>query len=280
MAASLDLLLPLGADPYDPDEQTQVRAAVQEGLVDGLWVRDLPCTPAGDPDVGQGGDPFAHLAYLAGAGLTPQVCRIGTASVILGLRHPLVVARAVAGLQAQAGCPVVLGVGTGGKPELNDAVGVTGRTMAEFTRQWRALRQALHDPGEAPHTSFAAPPDHRPPPMHLATSDPARWEAIEGRAEGWQTFLTTPEEHVRAVEEVRAVSAGPLDVCVRADITLTQDGPRSGMPHVQERGRVTCTLGQLGTLLRTWAQLPVDHLLLSLRAPDPLATLRAVRPPA
>ncbi|TDE89216.1 LLM class flavin-dependent oxidoreductase [Occultella glacieicola] len=275
MTPSLDLLLPVGPQPFAPAEQRRVRAAVDEGLADGLWVRDLPCVPFGDQDAGQGGDPFAHLAFLAGAGLDRGLRHLGTAAIILGLRHPLVVARAVTGLQSQASCRLVLGVGTGGKPAMNDALGISGRSMRDFAGQWDQLREALLRPGDGAATTFVVPGDYRPPDMQLATSNIARWEAIEGRAEGWQTFLTTPEDYLTALDAVLTVHNGPLRVCVRADVTLTSDAPAS--PQVGERGRVTCNPQQLAGLLRPWVQLPVDHLLLSLRGADPLATLRLVR---
>lgn len=274
MTASTDLLLPVGQQPFDPGELGRVRAVVEEGLAEGLWVRDLPSVPIGDPDVGQGGDPFAHLAFLAGRGLDRGVGRLGTASIILGLRHPLVVARAVVGLQAQARCPLVLGVGTGGKPAMNDALGISGRSLRDFAALWRELREMLHRPGNGA-TAFVVPDGYHPPDMHLATTSLARWEAIGGHAEGWQTFLSTPEGYLRTLDDVLAIRQGPLRVCVRADITLT--GALSAPPYVADRRRVTCHPQQLVALLRTWSQLPVDHMLLSLRGADPLATLRLVR---
>jgi alkanesulfonate monooxygenase SsuD/methylene tetrahydromethanopterin reductase-like flavin-dependent oxidoreductase (luciferase family) len=275
--ASLDLLLPVGAHPFDPEEPTLVRRAVEEALTDGLWVRDLPCVPAGDPDLGQGGDPFADLAHLSGAGLDEGVRTLGTASVILGLRHPLVVARGVVGVMARARCRVVLGIGTGGKPAMNEALGVADRTMAEFAEQWTRLREAVRGSGDeamSRRTQLVTPDGYHPPDMHLATTDMRRWEAIEGDAEGWQTFLTVPEEYLAAWEDVMAITGGVPQVCVRADVTITSE---TGALVVGERGRVTCTVGQLVGLLRTWRQLPVDHLLLSLHGADPLATLRTVR---
>lgn len=280
MPASLDLLLPVGAHPFAPAESDLVRGAVEESLTDGLWVRDLPCVPTGDPDVGQGGDPFADLAHLCGAGLDRGVSTLGTASVILGLRHPLVVARAVVGLLARARCRVVLGVGSGGKPAMNEALGLADRTMTEFAEQWALLRAALRRSadvvpgGPGRPTELVAPDGYHPPDMHLATTDLRRWEAIGGEAEGWQTFLSTPEHYLAAREQVMAVTGRPLQVCVRADVTITSD---TGAPVVGERGRVTCTVDQLVGLLTTWRQLPVDHLLLSLGGADPLAALRTVR---
>lgn len=274
MTASLDVLLPVGPRPFDPAEPDLVRTAVAEGLVQGLWVRDLPCVPAGDPDVGQGGDPFADLALLVGSGVDRGVATLGTASLILGLRHPLVVARAVIGLQSRTACRVVLGVGTGGKPAMNEALGVADRSMHDFAVRWRQLRDVLHGHGAGAATVVVVPEGYVPPEMHLATSDLRRWEAIQGAAEGWQTFLSSPEHYLRTREEVLAVRGAPLRVCVRADVHV---GGTGSAPEVTDRGRVRCTAAQLVPLVRTWLQLPLDHLLLSVRGADPLTTLRTLR---
>lgn len=202
---------------------------------------------------------------------------LGTASVILGVRHPLVVARAVAGVMARARCRVVLGVGTGGKPAMNEALGITDRTTAEFAEQWTLLREALRGAGHEAMgrpTELVTPERYHPPDMYLATADMGRWEAIGGEAEGWQTFLSIPEHFLATRAAVMAVTGRAPQVCVRLDVTIISD---AGAPEVGERGRVTCTVAQLVGLLRTWRQLPVDHLLLSLRGAEPLAALRTVR---
>ena len=109
--ATLGLLAPLTAEPFAHEEAGAVRDALRTGLVDAVWARDLPLVPAGDTDAGQGDDPFAYLAGVT-AGLDPPGA-VGTASVILGIRHPLVVARAAVGAQLAARGRFVLGVGGG-----------------------------------------------------------------------------------------------------------------------------------------------------------------------
>lgn len=275
MTARLGLLLPLSRDAFDPAEPARVGQVVHQRLVTGVWVRDLPVVPTGDPDAGQGADPFAHLAHLAGQGVAPEV--FGTASVILGLRHPLVVARAVVGLQHVTGNRVVLGVGTGGKPAMNDALGLDRRGRADFVDDWRTLRRAVCGPAvDLPAgVELSRPPGYRPPPMQLATTDLAKWEAIDGDAEGWQTFLTDPDSYCDQYRRVCDIRAASTDTAVRLDAHVVAS---ADAPHrlVAERGRVRCSIDQLVELVATWRELPVTDLLMGVRADEPLAVLRAL----
>ena len=275
MPARLGLLLPLHGRPFAEGEEAGVRTVVREGLADGLWVRDVPVAPVGDADVGQGGDPFADLAHVAAS---TSVSTLGTASVVLGVRHPLVLARAVVGLSALVartpGRQLVVGIGTGGKPAMNAELGIAGRGVTAFAGEWRRLRALLDAPCAGAGTELVVPPGWVAPPLHLATSDPRRWEAIEGRAEGWQTFLTTPEDYLTRLEAFTAGRDRPLGTCVRADVTVVDGG---GGPQVGERGRIRCSLDALVPLVATWRALPVDHLLLRITGADPLDAWRALR---
>lgn len=100
-APTLGLLAPAAGRLFHPDEDRLVDRWCAERSIDAVWVRDLPCLPDGDPDQGQGADPFGYLAHLHGRGTRLDV--MGTASVILGTRHPLVTARAAVGAQNQSG---------------------------------------------------------------------------------------------------------------------------------------------------------------------------------
>jgi len=78
-----------------------------------VWVRDLPVVGSSDLDQRQGTDPWWCLGWLSGSLDDSTV--VGTTSIILGIRHPLVVARAAVGAQLSTGARFVLGVGSRGK---------------------------------------------------------------------------------------------------------------------------------------------------------------------
>ncbi|MEC5343084.1 LLM class flavin-dependent oxidoreductase [Brenneria populi] len=94
----------------------------QEGLVRqvdasgfaAIWMRDVPVfDPHGFGDAGSVYDPFVNLGFLAG--ITRHVA-LGTAAVVLPLRHPLLVAKAAASADVLSKGRLILGVATGERP--------------------------------------------------------------------------------------------------------------------------------------------------------------------
>jgi alkanesulfonate monooxygenase SsuD/methylene tetrahydromethanopterin reductase-like flavin-dependent oxidoreductase (luciferase family) len=242
---------------------------IRGGVVDALWLRDLPVTPCDDDDAGQGTDPFVHLAHLAGAGVLPPL--VGTASVILGTRHPYVLARAALTLQTQTGGRFVLGLGTGGKPAMNAALGVDHRTLADFADEWWTVRRALlGQVARGVELTMPAPCD--PPPLYLATTDTERWRAVDGDPDGWLAFAGPKDAFCAQLDELCGISGRRLEVGVRLDATVVS-APEAPLHAVPERGRVVGTIGQLVELIRRWRLLPVTHLLINVRSADPVDDL-------
>ncbi|MDQ6896816.1 MAG: LLM class flavin-dependent oxidoreductase [Actinomycetota bacterium] len=261
MRPTFGVLTPVTRNMYALEEQATLEAAVRDGLIDALWVRDLPCAPEGDPDVGQGHDPFAHLAFLAGRGSLSAMA--GVASVVMGTRHPLVVARAAVGAQVHSGGGFVLGLGSGGKPPVSAALGVGDRSLKQFIREWSAIWRALRG-GSPDGSTFALPHEYRPPPMWLASGDADKWAAVGETATGWLTFFASPRTLLEAYEDAVAARGDAPAVGVRLDLRLVpvSDQPTVVAPPV--RGVVTCSVRQLGGVFRPMRNLPVDHLLLNL----------------
>lgn len=265
------MLTPLTNEPFSTVEREGLDQLLRSAQVDAVWVRDLPVVPDGDLDTGQGDDPFAHLAHLLGRGARPAL--LGTASVILGSRHPLVIARAAVGAQHLSGGRFVLGLGSGGKPAMSAAMGLQDRSSRLLGADWSRIRAALRgDAGEGMH--FALPPNHTPPAMYLASADPAKWTAIGGQAEGWLAFAAADDELRSQHGRIQSLTGGHIEVAVRLDVRLV-DGPESSAPSFT-RGRATCTRRQLAELFARWRELPIDHVMIGVRGPDPRRDLPAV----
>ena len=262
MRATFGVLTPITRDPYAREELAALESLVGDGLIDAVWVRDLPCAPAGDPDSGQGDDPFAHVAFLAGRGCLPHT--VGVASVVMGTRHPLVMARAAVGAQVHTGGGFVLGLGSGGKPPVSAALGISDRSLDEFRREWFAIERALQ--GATPAGSvFPLPDDFQPPPMWLASDDMEKWAVVGETAGGWLTFFASPTTLLSSYDHVVSARGDGPTVAVRLDLHLVpaDEEPTTVLPPA--RGVVTCSLRQLRSVLDPLPDLPVDHLLLNLR---------------
>ena len=114
----------------------------------------------------------------------------------------------------------MLGVGSGGKAVMNQALGIAGRSYADFAAQWVQLRVALR--GQTSNdAALHLPTAYRPPPVYLASSDVRRWQAIEGDADGWQTFLTDDRRQLDDRHtQVCAVRGGVTPTDLRLDVEL------------------------------------------------------------
>lgn len=280
-APSFGLLAPLVplnesrtvADRWRSPADDGLAEVARDGVVDAIWLRDLPVVPTADDDTGQGTDPFAHLGQLAAAVPAPTV--LGTASVILGTRHPLVLARAALTVQAQSGGRLVLGLGTGGKPAMNAALGVADRTLDAFAQEWWAVRRALRgDVGDDVRLHLPVPCP--PPPVYLATTDTERWRAVDGDPDGWLAFAGDEKAFLSQLDEVSRISGRQVETAVRFDLTVLERSGDTSDP-VPVRGRAAGTIDQLSSLLARWRRMPVNHLLVNVRSEDPVAALRRLR---
>ncbi|MDP5220116.1 LLM class oxidoreductase [Ruegeria sp. 2205SS24-7] len=115
---SVGLVLPLeaygvGAEPTLQGHLEAARRAEVLGFV-ALWLRDVPFNVPSFGDAGQVFDPFVYLGALATA--TDRIA-LGTASVILPLRHSAHVAKAAATADVLSGGRLLLGVASGDRPE-------------------------------------------------------------------------------------------------------------------------------------------------------------------
>ncbi|MEM6479762.1 MAG: LLM class flavin-dependent oxidoreductase, partial [Pseudomonadota bacterium] len=115
---TLGLVVPIeryaaSAVPTMADHTARAQKAEALGFA-ALWLRDVPFNVPSFGDAGQTFDPFTYLGYLAAA--TREIA-LGTASIILPLRHPAHVAKSAATADALSGGRVLLGVASGDRPE-------------------------------------------------------------------------------------------------------------------------------------------------------------------
>ncbi|KIC45825.1 5,10-methylene tetrahydromethanopterin reductase [Ruegeria sp. ANG-S4] len=115
---SLGLVLPLeaysvGSEPNMKGHLEAAQRAERLGF-SALWLRDVPFNVPSFGDAGQIFDPFVYLGALASK--TDRIA-LGTASIILPLRHPAHVAKAAATADVLSEGRLLLGVASGDRPE-------------------------------------------------------------------------------------------------------------------------------------------------------------------
>ncbi|MBD9626330.1 LLM class oxidoreductase [Ensifer sp. ENS06] len=100
-----------------------------------VWTRDVPVfDPNNFGDAGSVYDPFVNLGFLAG--ITENVA-LGTAAIVLPLRHPMMVAKAAASVDKLSGGRLILGVASGDRPVEYPLLGL------DFEQRGEAFREAV-----------------------------------------------------------------------------------------------------------------------------------------
>nr|WP_305794616.1 TIGR03571 family LLM class oxidoreductase [Halomarina rubra] len=135
-------------DRPDVAEERRLATHAEDLGYDALWARDVPLFWPRFGDAGQTFDPWTWLSYVAAH--TDDVA-LGTASVVLPLRHPLHVAKQAASLDQLSGGRFVMGVATGDRAPEFEAFGVDHEARgARFREAVDCLRTVWRD--EFPET--------------------------------------------------------------------------------------------------------------------------------
>ncbi|UVE95826.1 LLM class oxidoreductase [Dietzia sp. B32] len=130
-----------GDEICDADAQAQVAQAAEAGGFAALYARDIPLRVPSFGDVGQVYDPWVFLTYMAAH--TSRIA-LGTAGIVLPVRHPLHVAKSAASLDRLSGGRFLLGLASGDRPEEFRAFGLEqGGRGERFRENVRVLTHAM-----------------------------------------------------------------------------------------------------------------------------------------
>jgi len=246
-----------------------------------LWTRDVPLiVPQGSArEAAVLDDPFLWLAALAAA--APNVA-IGTAAAVLPLRHPLHVAKSAWSLDRFSGGRLILGLGSGDRPEELAAFGATAAPEILFRERWLVLRAALAPAQDAaaraalleatggfvPHP----PPARRIPMMAVGTARQSlQW--IAAHADAWATYHREEARQQgrialwrRALIDRAGGADKPFVQSLQLELLADPDAPAEPLELGLRAGRHAL----LGYLERM-AGLGVAHMLLNLQGTRPAA---------
>lgn len=123
-----------------PAQAALARVAEAGGFA-AVYARDIPLRVPSFGDVGQIYDPWVFLTHIAAH--TSRIA-LGTAGIVLPVRHPLHVAKAATSLDQLSGGRFLLGLASGDRPEEFRAFGIEqGERGAVFREHLRVLEHAL-----------------------------------------------------------------------------------------------------------------------------------------
>lgn len=204
---TLGLLFPIEAFPGDrptmEHQERLARRAESFGFA-ALWARDVPLRVPAFGDVGQVYDPWVWLGWIAAQTST---IALGTAAIVLPLRHPLHEAKAAASLDRLSRGRFLFGVASGDRPIEFPAFNVAHETRAErFREHLGVVRRVLTDEFPVVQSSYGTlfgadlipkPTAHEVPVLITGGSGQSL-DWVAAHAHGWLTY-PRPVARQRAV---------------------------------------------------------------------------------
>ncbi len=244
----------------------------EEAGADDLWVSDHPMPPAGSERPPEGfHDALTVLTWAAAA---TRSAGLGTSVLVAPYRHPVLLARSLASLDALSGGRVICGIASGWMASEFHALDVpfaergarTDETIAVCRRLWSGAGDYTWR-GERVEGVALRPGPARPggPPVWVGGDSDAGIGRAVRAGDGWHTTVSRREglaERAGALE--RALAAAGRD---RAGFTLSV--------------RVRADADRVARIAPRMRELGVDHLLVDLPAFSPerfrheVAALRA-----
>jgi probable F420-dependent oxidoreductase len=243
-----------------------------------LWVSDhvvIPRASAGYP----GGRAFPHpperpymepTTVLAAAAMTTTRARLGASVFILGHRHPVVMAKILASIDALSGGRLICGVGVGWWQQEMEILGAPfharGRQADEilriFKELWTNPKPAFS--GEFfrfADLGFEPKPVQKPhPPIWVGGGSPAAFRRVATLGDGWHAMSKTPAEFREGLGKLRAAADAahrPFDtIALSLRMSLTDELLARGTQAVVD------TLGE-------YKRLGLGHVLLEFRRENP-----------
>lgn len=277
---TLGLMLPLGpelsrGEMVDPQSTIELAQHAEAAGFTGVWVRDVPlAVPQGlsalDRQATFLDDPFLTLGSVAQA--TTDLA-LGTAAIVLPLRHPLHVAKSALTLDRLSRGRFILGLGSGDRPEEFEIFGRDiDRRREDIRAAWPVLRAAL-SPEESQrqplHEATGGYAPTTPPPAQIpmlvvgSARQTVQW--IAGNADGWATYYRPAEQQVARLDLWDRARGATRPLLVSSMSLELVSGPRSGDIELGVRSDSTT----LVDTLRRISSMGIDHVILNLRDSDP-----------
>ncbi len=273
---SIGLVVPIESymDSSVPTMDKQIaRIQMAEALgFSAVWLRDVPFNVPSFGDAGQIYDPFVYLGLLAGQ--TERIA-IGTASIILPLRHPAHVAKAAASIDVMSEGRFILGVASGDRPEEYPALDVDYSTRGENFRESVAYFQQVrkkHPTFSNAHGNLDGHIDMLPKPaagrlpLLITGSSQQDLDWIAKHGDGWMIYPRGIDQQEKVIAEWRARVSSlnrqpqPVMQPLYIDLTENPDTPPTNI-HLGIRTGVYHLKGYLNAL----ENIGVNHVALNMR---------------
>jgi luciferase-type oxidoreductase len=262
-----------GLMPAMTDHADRVRQAERAGFAS-VWVRDVPLADPSFGDAGQVFDPWVYLGHLAA--VTDSIT-LGTASIVVPLRHPLDVAKAAASIDQLTAGRLLLGVATGDRPVEFPAYGIDPETRAERFREALAYVHAVLE-NRFPrlrstfgvmdgNTDLLPKPVYERIPVLMTGRGRQEPEWIAAHTDGWLYYTPPLEQQRLVIQQWRRLTDGtgergfkPFAQATYLDLDADPGAPARRIHQGFSVGRI----GWLA-MMRAWQEIGIDQLMINFK---------------
>lgn len=242
-----------------------------------LWISDhviFPRTATGSYPGGRFPHPpdkpyLEPVTVLTVAATVTDKARLGSSVFILGHRHPVVMAKMLASIDALSGGRLICGVGVGWWKEELEILGVPfharGRQADEAIKVFKAL-WTMDNPAfdgeffKFRDIGFAPKPVQKPhPPILVGGDSPGAFRRVATLGDGWHATSKTPAQFKEALGRLRTAADAAGRRFETIDLSL-----RFGLTDALLAQGTQAVVDQLGEFKR----LGLSHVLLEFRRDD------------
>jgi luciferase-type oxidoreductase len=258
------------------DDEFRLAAHAEAVGFDAIWVRDVPTYWPRFGDAGGAFDPWPLLSQLAAH--TDDVA-LGTASVVLPLRHPVHVAKAAATVDRFSDGRLVLGVASGDRDPEFPAFGVdraerdaaVRERVAAIRTLWREAYPTVEGSWGVLDGELDVLPKPTTETLPILPTGYARQstEWIADHGDGW-LFYHLPEDTLRSYLEEWRDLAGETPFATVTRVELADD-PDAGAEHIHQGFRAG--VEWFRAYFRRLQDYGVDHVLVALDGDDPAESM-------
>ncbi|MGN7227127.1 LLM class oxidoreductase [Dietzia maris] len=202
-----------GDEVGDPAVQARIAQTAEAGGFAALYARDIPLRVPSFGDVGQVYDPWVFLTHMAAH--TSRIA-LGTAGIVLPVRHPLHVAKSASSLDRISGGRFLLGLASGDRPEEFRAFGLEQGERGErfrehlrvVTHAWTTEMRGIRWSGGWMHSADVVPkPTAATVPTIMVGSCQQSVAYLAAHGDGWMTYPRDFDVQRRTVEQWREMVA-------------------------------------------------------------------------
>lgn len=243
-----------------------------------LWANDHLIAPANQAEMGHIIEPLITLASVAS--LVPRLA-LGTSTLVLPQRHPVLVAKQVAALDVLSGGRVTLGIGVGWLAEEFYMLGadfahrgaVADEAIAVLRALWREPRATINGRYYALSEAVCAPKPAHEVPLWMCGNTRAAIKRAACLCDGWDPFGIGLEEFRAGVALLRRLAEAerrPLPtVAVHLRLYIGDD--------TQREAHVAGSVEAVTAVLQAYRQAGLEYLICDFVAADVDDLLRQMR---